>query len=67
MKIIKFKTKCPYEIGDKIQFEKAGRINKMEVTDIIVEKSEKTGRINFVLELDGWYRLDTKLHEVKTM
>lgn len=38
----------------------------MEITDIITEKSEKTGRINFVLELDGWYRLDTKLHEVKT-
>lgn len=66
MKIIKFKAKCPYEIGDKIQFEKAGRINKMEITDIITEKSEKTSRINFVLELDGWYRLDTKLHEVKT-
>lgn len=66
MKTIKFKAKCPYEIGDKIQFEKAGRVNKMEITDIIVEKSEKTGRINFVLELDGWYRLDTKLHEIKT-
>ena len=67
MKMIKFKAKCPYEIGDKIQFEKAGRVNKMEITDIIAEKSEKTGRINFVLELDGWYRLDTKLHEVKTL
>ena len=66
MKTIKFKAKCPYEIGDKIQFEKAGRVNKMEITDIIVEKSEKTDRINFVLELDGWYRLDTKLHEIKT-
>lgn len=67
MKTIKFKAKCPYEIGNKIQFEKAGRVNKMEITDIIAEKSEKTGRINFVLELDGWYRLDTKLHEVKTL
>lgn len=67
MKTIKFKAKCPYEIGDKIQFEKAGGVNKMEITDIIAEKSEKTGRINFVLELDGWYRLDTKLHEVKTL
>lgn len=67
MKTIKFKALCPYEIGDKIQFEKAGRVNKMEITDIIAEKSEKTGRINFVLELDGWYRLDTKLHEVKTL
>lgn len=66
MKTIKFKAKCPYEIGDKIQFEKAGRVNKMEITDIIAEKSEKTGRINFVLELDGWYKLDTKLHVIKT-
>lgn len=67
MKTIKLKAKCPYEIGDKIQFEKAGRVNKMEITDIIAEKSEKTDRINFVLELDGWYKLDTKLHDVKTM
>ena len=66
MKTIKFKAKCSYEIGDKIQFEKAGRVNEMEITDIIAEKSEKTGRINFVLELDGWYQLDTKLHEIKT-
>ncbi len=66
MKTIKFKAKCPYEIGDKIRFEKAGRVNKMEITDIIAEKSEKTGRINFVLELNGWYKLDTKLHEIKT-
>ncbi len=66
MKIIKIKAKCPYEIGDKIQFEKAGRVNVMKITDIITEKSEKTGKINFVLELDGWYKLDTKLHEVKT-
>lgn len=66
MKTIKFKAKCHYEIGDKIRFEKAGRVNKMEITDIIAEKSEKTGRINFVLELNGWYKLDTKLHEIKT-
>lgn len=66
MKTIKFKAKCPYEIGDKIRFEKAGRVNKMEITDIIAEKSEKTGKINFVLELNGWYKLDTKLHEIKT-
>lgn len=66
MKVIKIKAKCPYEIGDKIQFEKVGRVNVMKITDIITEKSEKTGKINFVLELDGWYKLDTKLHEVKT-
>ena len=73
MKTIKFKAECPYEIGDKIQFKKPsnayykGETKVMEITDIITEKSEKTGRINFVLELDGWYKLDTKLHEIKTM
>lgn len=73
MKTIEFKAKCQYEIGDKIQFEKPsnayykGETKVMEITDIIVEKSEKTGRINFVLELDGWYKLDTKLHVIKTM
>ena len=25
MQKIKFKAKCPYEIGDKIQFEKGGK------------------------------------------
>lgn len=26
MTAIKFKVKCPYEIGDKVKFEKAGKI-----------------------------------------
>ncbi len=66
MKTIKFKAKCPYEIGDKIQFEKGGQVREMKITDIIVERSVATGRNNIVLELDGWYKLDTKLHEIKT-
>lgn len=66
MQVIKFKAKCPYEIGDKIQFEKGGKVSSMKITDIITEMSAATGRINFVLELDGWYKLDTKLHEIKT-
>lgn len=38
----------------------------MKITDIIAERSVATGRNNIVLELDGWYKLDTKLHEIKT-
>lgn len=56
---------CPYEIGDKIQFEKGGSVNVMEVTDVITETSIKNGTSKFRLELDGWYMLDTSLHEVK--
>ena len=26
---------------------------------------QKTGDITFILELDGWYKLNTKLHDVK--
>lgn len=66
MKTIKFKAKCPYEIGDKIQFKKGGQVREMKITDIIAERSVATGRNNIVLELDGWYKLDTKLHEIKT-
>ena len=67
MTAIKFKLKCPYEIGDKVKFEKAGKIHVMEITDIILEMSVKSGRCNYILELDGWYRLDTKMHEVRFM
>ena len=65
MKAIKFKAKCPYEIGDKIQFEKGGETKIMQITDIITQVSAKTGSITFILELDGWYKLNTNLHEVK--
>ena len=65
MQKIAFKAKCPYEIGDRVQFEKCGNKKVMEVTDIITEVSAKTGRITFVLELDGWYKLNTNLHDVK--
>ena len=66
MQLIKFKAKCPYEIGDKVQFEKYGNKKVMEVTDIITQISAKSGQITFILELDGWYKLNTNLHEVKT-
>ena len=66
MKAIKFKAKCPYEIGDKVQFDKGGNRRVMEITDIITQVSVKTGKIAFILELDGWYKLNADLHEVKT-
>lgn len=72
MQLIKFKAKCPYEIGDKIKFEKPGNAyykgetKTMEITDIITQISAKSGQVTFILELDGWYKLNTNLHEVKT-
>lgn len=64
-KKIKVKAYCPYEIGDKVQFEKGGSVKTMEVTDVITETSTKNGTSKFRLELDGWYMLDTNLHEIK--
>lgn len=65
MKTIKFKTKCPYQIGDKIQFEKGRETKVMKITDVITQVSEKTGKITFILELDGWYKLNTRMHDIK--
>lgn len=65
MRAMKFKAKCPYEIGDNIRFEKCGDEKVMEITDIITQISAKTGKITFILELDGWYKLNTDLHEPK--
>lgn len=62
---IAFKTQCPYKIGDKIQFDTGNKIMVMKVTDIITKYSLKTGRVIFILVLDGWYKLDTNLHDVK--
>lgn len=64
-KKIKATAYCPYKIGDKVQFEKGGSVKTMEVTDVITETSVKNGTSKFRLELDGWYMLDTSLHEVK--
>lgn len=36
-KKIKVKAYCPYEIGDKVQFEKGGNVKTMEITDVITE------------------------------
>ena len=49
-----------------MQFEKCGNKKVMEVTDIITQISAKSGQVTFILELDGWYKLNTNLHEVKT-
>lgn len=64
MQMLKFKAKCPYEIGDRVRFEKGGEMQIMEITDILTQISEKTGHVKFILELDGWYKLDTDLHAV---
>lgn len=72
MQMLKFKAKCPYEIGDRVQFEKKssayckGETKVMEITDILTQISAKTRRVKFILELDGWYKLDTDLHAVET-
>lgn len=63
-KKVRTKVYCPYEIGDKIQFEKGGKISTMTITDVITQISTKEQTTKFILELDGWYRLDTNLHEV---
>lgn len=64
MRALRFKAKYPYEIGDRVRFEKGGEMRVMEITDIVRQASEKTGRIKIILELDGWYKLDTDLHVV---
>lgn len=70
MQMLKFKVTCPYEIGDRVRFEKKGsayhrgETKVMEITDIFTQISAKTRRIKFILELDGWYKLDTDLHAV---
>lgn len=62
---IAFKTQCPYKIKDKIQFDTGNNVKVMEITDIITKHSLKTGKAIFILELDGWYKLDTNLYDVK--
>ncbi len=64
MQMLKFKAKCPYEIGDRVRFEKGGEMQVMKITDILTQISAKTAHIKFILELDGWYKLDTDLHAV---
>lgn len=64
MQMLKFKAKCPYEIGDRVRFEKGGEMQVMEITDILTQISAKTRHIKFILELGGWYKLDTDLHAV---
>ena len=61
-KKIRIKASCPYEIGDKLQFANG---KTMEITDIITKTSLKWNKTTFILELDGWYKLDTSLHDVE--
>ena len=51
-KKIKVKAYCPYEIGDKVQFEKGGSVKTMEVTDVITETSAKNGTSKFPMSLE---------------
>jgi hypothetical protein len=70
MQAMKFKAKYPYKIGERVQFEKTGNAyykgetKVMEITDIITQVSEKTRHTKIILELDGWYKLDTDSHVV---
>lgn len=64
MQMLKVKAKCPYEVGDWVRFEKDGELKLMEITDILTQVSAKTRHIKFILELDGWYKLDTDLHAI---
>ena len=65
MQMLKFRAKCPYEIGDQVRFRKGRELRVMEITDIITQISAKTGHVKFILELNGWYKLDTDLHDVR--
>ena len=62
--VTEHKKKCPYEVGDQVRFEKGGELQVMKITDILTQISAKTRHIKFILELDGWYKLDTDLHAV---
>lgn len=53
MQAVSFKAWCPYEIGDRVKFDRCGDQRVMEVTDIITQMSAKTGKASFILELDG--------------
>lgn len=64
MQILKVKAKCPYAVGDRVRFEKGSELKIMEITDILTQVSAKTRHIKFILELDGWYKLDTDLHAI---
>ncbi len=66
-KRVKVKAYCPYEIGDMVQFEKGGTVKRMEITDVITETSARDSTSKFRLELDGWYMLDTNLHDIAVM
>lgn len=53
MHAVGFKAWCPYEIGDRVKFDRCGDQRVMEITDIITQMSAKTGAVRFLLELDN--------------
>ena len=53
MQAVGFKAWCPYEIGDRVKFDRCGDQRVMEITDIITQMSAKTGAVRFLLELDN--------------
>lgn len=64
-KKVKVNAQTPFEIGDYVRFDKSNKSHTMQITDIIAKTSVKTRETTFILELDGWYMLDLKLHDVK--
>ena len=62
MQKIKFKAKCPYEIGDKIVTEREIHPPELAfkfpaavraITDVVCQHSTQTGETVFLYELDG--------------
>lgn len=63
MQAIAFKASCPYELGDRIWIKQEEGAVTMEITDIITQMSARTGSVNFILELDGWHRVELRGNE----
>jgi len=51
MKQARFNARCPFEIGDRIQDAKTGRVRT--ITDILCLHFLKSMRIEFAYELDN--------------
>ena len=49
MKAIRFKAKCPYEIGDKIQFEKGGETKRIEKNFVKSSKKCLTNSVQYAI------------------
>ncbi len=62
MQVAAFSTKCPYEIGDRVNVVRAAGSNKngqlfsvgaATITDIACTHYLKSGEVHFTYELDG--------------